>query len=77
MEYRDLKEKFLACGPDPWQQHKMLAEYRFQKIEEIMTESQFSIDYILAYLAKLMIVEYWNELDEQRGMVILDTFKSS
>jgi len=77
LEYKDLKDKFLSCGKDPWQQHKMLAEYRFQKIEEIMTNSQFSIDYILAYMAQLMIVEYWNELDEQRGMVILDTFKSS
>lgn len=76
-EYKDLKEKFLACGPDPWQQNKMLSEYRFTRIQDMLTEEQFSLDAILAYLAQLMIVEYWNELDEQRGKVILDTFKSS
>lgn len=77
VEYKDLKEKFLACGPDPWQQNKMLSEYRFTRIQDMLTEEQFSMDAILAYLAQLMIVEYWNELDEQRGKVILDTFKSS
>jgi len=76
-EYKDLKEKFIACGPDPWQQNKMLSEYRFNKIEEMLEKGQFSMDAILAYLAQLMIVEYWNELDEERGKVILDTFKSS
>lgn len=77
VEYKDLKEKFLACGPDPWQQNKMLAEYRFTRIQEMMEKGQFSMEAILAYLAQLMIVEYWNELDEERGKVILDTFKSS
>ena len=28
----------------------------------------FSIDWILAYMAQLMIVlQYWNELDEEKG----------
>ena len=77
VEYKELKDKFLACGADPWQQNKMLSEYRFSRIEEMVEKGQFSIDAILAFLAQLMIVEYWNELDEERGKVILDTFKSS
>ena len=77
IEYKELKDKFIACGSDPWQQHKMLCEYRFAQIQEMIHGGQFSMDSILAYLAQLMIVEYWNELDEQRGRVILDTFKSS
>ena len=76
LEYQDLKEQFLSCGPDPWQQHKMLCTYRFGKIAEMVDGGQFSMDAILAYITQLMIVEYWNELDEQRGRVILDTFKS-
>ncbi|NDD58391.1 MAG: DUF2764 family protein [Chlamydiae bacterium] len=76
-DYKELKEKFLSCGPDPWQQHKMIAAYRYEKIQEMIQGDQFSMDFILAYLAQLFIVEYWNELDEQRGIVILDTFKSS
>lgn len=77
LEYQELKEQFLLCGPDPWQQHKMLCGYRFIKIQEMVNGGQFSIDAILAYLAQLMIIEYWNELDKQRGMVILDTFTST
>lgn len=76
-EYKELKDRFTACGPDPWLQNKMLSEYRFNRIEDFVHDGQFSIDYILAYLAQLMIVEHWNELDKERGMVILDTFKSS
>lgn len=76
-EYKELKEKYIAAGKDPYLQSKMLAEYRFSKIDEFVEDGLFSMDAILAYLAQLMIVEYWNELDERRGLAILDTFKSS
>lgn len=76
LEYQDLKEQFLACGPDPWMQNKVLCEYRFKAIQDMVGSEQFSIDFILGYLAQLMIIEYCNELDESRGSVILDTFKT-
>ncbi len=75
-EYREIKEILQACGPDPWQQNQSLCAYRFYKIREMIDESPFSIDRILAYLAQLMIIEYWNELDEVKGRAILDTFKN-
>jgi hypothetical protein len=74
-EYVELKELFESCGSDPLQQAKAFAEYRFRKIGELAEDSLFSIDRILAYMAQLMIVEYWNELDEKKGKMILDTFK--
>lgn len=76
IEYKDLKELFLSCGDDPWQQYKVIAKWRFDKIEEMVDHPLFSIDWILAYMARLMIVEYWNELDEEKGKMILETFKT-
>lgn len=76
-EYKELKERYVAAGKDPYLLSKTLLEYRFSKIDEFVEDTIFSMDAILAYLAQLMIVECWNELDERRGLAILDTFKSS
>ena len=75
-EYADLKELIASCCMDPWAEHKVFAEYRFRKIEEIAKGDLFSIDRILSYMAQLMILENSQELDKERGNMILDTFKS-
>ena len=75
VEYQDLKELLAACGEDPWEKYKAFAKWRFQKIEEMVDRPLFSMDWILSYMAQLMIVEQWNELDESRGRMILETFK--
>ena len=75
-EYHDLKEKLASCDHDPWFKQKVFAEYRFHKIDDLTDAPLFSIDWILAYLAKWMIVEYWNGLDELKGRMILDTFRA-
>ncbi|MBS0647668.1 MAG: DUF2764 family protein [Verrucomicrobia bacterium] len=74
VEFADLKEKYLSCGPDPWLQFKVVAKWRFHRIEELVEEPLFSIDWILAYMARLLIVEQWNELDSAKGKMILDAF---
>ena len=74
-EYKDLKELFISCQGDPWIESQVFSQYRFKKIDEMSESEQFTIDQILAYMAKLMIVEYLFELDEERGKLILDTFK--
>jgi hypothetical protein len=76
LEYQELSDILQACGPDPWQQNKSLASYRFMKIQEMMSPSPFSMEWILAYLAQLMIVEHWNELNAAKGRMLLDTFKN-
>jgi hypothetical protein len=73
-EYIELKEKYLSCGPDPWQQNKVVSEWRFHHIEELVEKPLFSIDWILSYMARLLIVEQWNELDEAKGKLILEAF---
>jgi len=75
-EYKELKELIASCYGDPWLENRVFAEYRFKKIDEMSEKQLFSIDQILAYLAKLMIIEYLLELDEERGKLILDTFKA-
>ncbi len=76
IEYQEIRDLLHSCGPDPWQQNKSLCSYRFYKIQEMVSDRQFSIEWILAYLAELMILEYWNELDEAKGRAILNTFKN-
>lgn len=73
-EFHELKEILESCGSDPWQKYKVFAEWRFRKIEEMVKRPLFTIDWILAYLARLLIVEDWNELDESRGKLILDDY---
>jgi hypothetical protein len=74
VEYADLKEQYLACGPDPWQQYKVVVEWRMRHIEEIVQQPLFSIDWILSYMARLLIVEQWNELNHEKGKIILEAF---
>jgi hypothetical protein len=74
VEYADLKEKFLSCGKDPWQQYRVVTEWRMSHIEEIVQSPLFSIDWILSYIARLLLVEQWCELDPEKGKVILEAF---
>jgi len=74
IEYLDLKEKYLSAGPDPWQQYKVIAEWKFKRIEELVDQPLFSIDWILSYIARLLIVEQWYELDSAKGKIILEAF---
>jgi hypothetical protein len=76
-EYAEVKALWLACQRDPWQLHKAFVAWRFKKVEELVDHPLFSIDWILAYLVQLMLVEMGNELDEEKGLMILDTFKEA
>lgn len=76
-EYKELKEVVEAAGADPVEQNKACALYQFRKIEEMKEKGLFSVDSILAYLAQLMVIENWNELDKMKGKLVLDTFKKS
>ncbi len=76
-EYKEVKELLDLCGSDPLEQNKAIAGYRFRTIREMGKGNSFSIDFLLAYLAQVMIIEYWNELDKEKGQTILSTFKKS
>ncbi len=75
-EFVDLKERLRACGEDLWQQFQTLSHYRFEKIEELSGNLLFSIDWILSYVAQLIIAEKWSGLDEVRGRSHLAKYKT-
>lgn len=72
-EYADIKALFAEHAHDPLQLYQLIGEFRFQKINELLAIDLFSIDRIIAYIAQLIIVEKWVELDKKKGMEIVDT----
>ncbi len=71
--YGDLKVIFDEYSSRPFELHQALCDYRFQKIEEMYGIELFSIDRILVYLAQLIIVEKWLELDKKKGLEVIET----
>jgi hypothetical protein len=72
-EYEALKDLFMENHLDPMKLYRSLLQYRFDKILEIEGQYQsFTIDRILGFLARLMMVEMWNQLDEQKGLSLID-----
>lgn len=75
-EFQDLKQNLIARGDDPWQQYKTVLEYEFYRIEVMTGYPLFSIDWILGYVARLMLVEKYSELDETQGEEIVRKMKT-
>jgi hypothetical protein len=69
-EYEELKPLFEAHRNDPLGLHLALCEYRFNKIQEMFGVKVFSIDRILAYMARLIIVEKWQLLNKEKGVAL-------
>jgi len=76
MEFQDLKRNLDHCGEDPWEQYRTVVGYEFIKIEEMTGYPLFSLDWILGYVARLVLAERWNELDDKRGAEILERLKT-
>lgn len=71
-EYKELKPIFEAYSNSPLELHKALYEYQFGHIIEMWGTEPFTIDRILNYLARLILVERWLELNVQKGIQIVD-----
>jgi len=72
-EYKELKPIFDEYGDSPFELHKAVYEYQFNTIVEIFGGEVFNMDRILNYMARLLLVERWLELDVQEGMQLIDT----
>jgi len=57
--------------PDPLEREQMLDRFRFQMLEGLALPSSFDSIVVLAYAAKLLIVERWHSFDEERGAALL------
>ena len=51
-------------------------KYEFERIEEMTGYPLFSLDWILGYVARLLLVEKWLELDEDKAKQILEKYKT-
>ncbi len=71
--YHDLKDIFLANQADPLELQLALCRYRFKKIEDMLGTDMFSMDRVLGYMAQLIIIEQWVELDKRKGLQIIDS----
>lgn len=71
-EFSDLEDLLMTEYRDPLKEYQILAKYRFNKIEEMTIEEDFTIDWLLSYTAKLMAVEDWWKLDEEEGSRIFN-----
>lgn len=71
--YDDLRFIFEKYSDDPLMLQRAIDEYRFNKIDELVgMEDTFSINRILGYMAQLIIVQKWFELDKKKGIQIVD-----
>ena len=66
--FEALKGIFEEHREHPLELHKALIEWKFSKIDEMLEFDPFSIDRILGYLVQLILVENWQELDENIGL---------
>jgi hypothetical protein len=71
-EYKELKPIFDQYQEDPLNLHKALYAYQFNYMVERWGGALFSIDRILNYMTRLILVERWLELDLQKGIHVID-----
>jgi Protein of unknown function (DUF2764) len=72
-DYEELKPIFSQYQDAPLALHRALSVYRLAKIDQMVEFEQFSIDYILAYMVRLFIIENWQHLNRERGTEIVNT----
>lgn len=70
--FESLKPILLKNYQSPFALYQALCEYRFEKIEKMVGLDVFSFKRVLGYLAQLIIVEKWLELDKKKGLEIVD-----
>lgn len=74
-DFDDLKTLFMDNYSDPQKLNRAILQYKFGKIEEMEEAQDFSIDRVLAYLARLMIVESLSELNKEKGIEQLSKYE--
>ena len=57
---------------DILEKEQMLDKYKWEKIDSFTTFNYFDINRILAFLSKAMLIERWNRLDREQGMMLFE-----
>ena len=66
-EYQDFDEQIKKAKENPLDQYQILAEYRMSRLQEEVQDRPFMAAYALGYFVQFMLVEDWNQLNEQQG----------
>jgi hypothetical protein len=70
-DYEDLKNVFLENRSEPKKLYRAILQIRLSRIEDMEAGRPFAIDQVIGYLARLSIVEDWEQLDETKGNAVL------
>ncbi len=71
-EYEDLKMLFVENFSDPQKLNRAILEYRFEKIEEMEDSGDFTINRVLSYIARFILVESLESGSPEKGMTIVE-----
>lgn len=72
MEYAPVKELYMQHKNDPLSLHKAILEYRLNRVIELEQNREFTIDSVLSYMVRLIIVEDFDRLNPDKGKQILE-----
>jgi hypothetical protein len=72
VEYEGVKALFIKHAENPKELNRALLEVRFAKYEELEENQYFSLDRILSYIARLLIVESHEALKPELGRALMD-----
>jgi hypothetical protein len=75
-EYQDLKELFLKHAHDPKELNLAILKYRFDKIGEIEGQEHFTLDRILAYTARLLVLEKMTNLESPKAKEMIENLSA-
>ncbi len=70
--FQSLAIKLKQVDGNPFLQKQVVVQFRFDQIQEMVEGDIFSIDYLLAYMIQLILVEDWNFLNKEQGSAILN-----
>lgn len=76
-QYQEVKSLIETYANDPLALYQALCEYRFNKIQEMVGVDVFSIDRILGYMIRLIMVEKWQALNKKKGLEVANTILRS
>jgi hypothetical protein len=74
-EFEDLKTIFSDNRSDPGKLQEAILRYRLKAIEEMEEPQDFSIDRVLAYAARLLLLEDVYGVDREKGLKQLSQYE--
>lgn len=70
--YKELKDLFAHNAENGLALHRSLYQYQFDYVEDLMGIDFFGLARVLGFMAQLILVEKWMELDQKQGLEIVD-----